>query len=241
MATELDLQLITGVDIPIPACQITLHQPTIKEIAYVGEKNFFMGAQIFLLMGIEKKGDLEKFSDFQILTTLLLDKEHTDFKKRVMEMLRLCFPGYEITLTPRALLFNFQGENCIIDENNFSSLQQVLRQVCCISRKDNMEEFNPADDVAAEIARKLQRGRERVAAQKRTEEGNSSVFSQYLSVLSIGLGIPLNQTCNMTIYQVYDLMERYALYRSWDIDLRARLAGGKPNRQVDDWTKIIHK
>ena len=40
---DIQLALITGVDIPIPECQLILHQPTIKEISMIGEKAFFTG------------------------------------------------------------------------------------------------------------------------------------------------------------------------------------------------------
>ena len=43
------LALMAGIDIPIPECQIILHQPTIKEIAYLGESNFFTGVQCLCL------------------------------------------------------------------------------------------------------------------------------------------------------------------------------------------------
>ena len=43
MELDLRLALMSGIDIPIPECQLVLHQPTIKEIAYIGEKNFFIG------------------------------------------------------------------------------------------------------------------------------------------------------------------------------------------------------
>ena len=36
---DIRLALITGVDIPIPECQITAHQPSIKEIAMIGEES----------------------------------------------------------------------------------------------------------------------------------------------------------------------------------------------------------
>ena len=42
---DIKLALMTGVDIPIPECQITLHQPTIKEISMIGEEDFFIGVQ----------------------------------------------------------------------------------------------------------------------------------------------------------------------------------------------------
>lgn len=35
-----DLLLLSGNDIPFMEAQITIHQPTIKEIAYIGRKYF---------------------------------------------------------------------------------------------------------------------------------------------------------------------------------------------------------
>ncbi len=40
---DIDLALFTGVDIPVPSCQIIIHQPTIKEIALIGDTDFFIG------------------------------------------------------------------------------------------------------------------------------------------------------------------------------------------------------
>ena len=42
---DLSLALATGIDIPIPECQLVVHQPTIKEIGAVGEKEFFTAIQ----------------------------------------------------------------------------------------------------------------------------------------------------------------------------------------------------
>ena len=42
---DIRLALMCGTDIPIPQLQLTLHQPRIKEIAFLGESNFFVGVQ----------------------------------------------------------------------------------------------------------------------------------------------------------------------------------------------------
>ena len=39
-----ELLLITGNDIPFAPAEITIHQPTIQEIAYIGEDAFLNGA-----------------------------------------------------------------------------------------------------------------------------------------------------------------------------------------------------
>jgi hypothetical protein len=39
----------------------------------------------------------------------------------------------------------------------------------------------------------------------------------------------LEDCMNLTIYQLYDLVERYMLYVNWDMDIRSRLAGATPD------------
>ena len=88
--------------------------------------------------------------------------------------------------------------------------------------------LNPADAKAREIAEKLMRGRQRVAAQK--GETNTSIFSQYLSIITVGLhSMSLQDATELTMFQLYDLVERYMLYINWDMDIRSRLAGAKPD------------
>jgi hypothetical protein len=95
------------------------------------------------------------------------------------------------------------------------------------------------DAKAREIADKLMRGRQRVAAQN--GESNTSIFSQYLSTLTVGLHSMSFEDCiNLTVYQLYDLIERYMLYINWDLDIRSRLAGGKSEAPTENWMKNIH-
>ena len=50
----------------------------------------------------------------------------------------------------------------------------------------------------------------------------------------------LQDVMNLTMYQLYDLIERYSLYINWDIDIRSRLAGAKMDREPENWMKNIH-
>lgn len=217
MIEDLTLRLASGVDIPIVECQITLHQPSIKEIGMLGESKFFMAIQCLCIdkrleVDPSEEAEYKDITNFQMFLALMTDKRSTDKRDEIMDALGVLFPKYKVQVLPRALMFNQGENNAIIDENNFSSLQDILRRVSCLSDGDNGS-FNPANEAAAEIARKLQRGRQRVAAQKQQSgEGSSSVFSQYLSILSVGLHMPLSELLDMTIFQVYDLVERYTLF-----------------------------
>lgn len=240
---DLRLALMAGTDIPVPECQAILHQPTIKEIAFIGNEDFFIGVQTLCLyksMFVEDKKVLEEINNFQIFMTVMNDKECADKKRDVIQILTLLFPGAQILFTPRSLVINGLPSGSItIDATNFEPFQEALRLIFC-SKNGPMDQqaFNPADDKAREIAQKLMRGRQRVAAQK--GESNSCVFTQYISILTVALRIPPRELLNCTMYQLYDLMERYSLYNAWDLDVRVRLAGGKPDSQPDNWMKNIH-
>ena len=238
------LAMMCGTDIPIPHCQLTVHQPKIKEIALIGEQDFFIGAQTLTLnktMFIEDKEGLANTSNFQIFMMIMSEKEAKDKKLAVQQVFTLIFPNNNILFTPNSLIFmSAGGEKIIIDEDNFDYFQDVLKMVFC-SRNGPMDQqaFNPANDKAKEIAQKLMKGRERIAAER--GDTNASVFSQYLSILTVGLqSMSMQDLMDLTMFQLYDLVERYSLYVNWDIDIRSRLAGGKPDKSPDNWMKNLH-
>ena len=240
---DIRLALMCGIDIPIPECELTIHQPKIKEIALVGEEDFFLGIQTLCLqktMFTQDETGLENTNNFQIFMMIMTEKEGYEKKLAVQQVNELFFPGMKVTFTPRSMIFMGQGTSVTIDENNFEILQSYISDICCLkSGPMDQQTFNPANEKAKEIAEKLMRGRQRVAAQK--GQTKSSIFSQYLSILTIGLeSMSLQNAMDLTIFQLYDLVERYMLYISWDMDIKSRLAGGKPESKPDDWMKNIH-
>ena len=236
------LALMTGVDIPIPELQLVIHQPTIKEISMVGEQDFFIGIQVLCINKntyIQDESLLANTTNFQIFMAMVNEKETADKKAAVLQVLTLLFPQFKIIFTPRSMMLS-QGEiNIIIDEGNFEILQEILIQQFCLKGTDQ-EQFNPQSKKAREIAQKLMKARQKVAALK-AQENSGSVFSQYLSTLTVGLhSMSLKDCMELTMYQLYDLIERYGLYLNWDIDIRSRMAGAKVDKPVENWMKQIH-
>ena len=105
------LALTCGTDIPIPSCKLILHQPTIEEISYVGNTNFFIGVQTLCLhksMFVEDKNVLEDITSFQIFMMIMNDKETLEKKNCTLQVLYLLFPNYRIILTPMSILFQLE-------------------------------------------------------------------------------------------------------------------------------------
>ena len=238
------MALMTGIDIAVPELQLTLHQPSIKEISMIGEQEFFIGIQVLTVkknLYIQDEAVLAQTSNFQIFMTMINEKQMADKKMAVLQVLSLIIPKFKVVFTPRSMILNSPEVNITIDEDNFEFLQKVLIAQFCLSGS-GQESFNPKGKKANEIAQKLMKARQKVATQKAAEGGSEkSMFNQYLSILTVGLSsMSLFDLMELTMYQLYDLIERYMLYINWDIDIRSRMAGAKADKPVENWMKQIH-
>ncbi len=244
---------MTGIDIPIPECNIVIHQPTIKEISLIGEEEYFSAIQILCLDKASLVQDetlLTDLNNFKIFMAIITDKTSINKKKAVQQVFPLLFPNYSIIIAKKSLVFTLNDNNelkeksepVLIDETNFDFFQEILKQICCLSHNSMQKAgFNPQSKAAKDIADKLMRARQRVAQQK-NENSNGSILGQYVSILTIAINSMSLQDCiNLTLYQLFDLLERFGLYAAWDIDIKVRLAGGSGNEsQPDNWMKNIH-
>ena len=241
---DIRLALMTGIDIPIPQMQLTLHQPTIQEISFLGEQDFFTAVHLLTLdkeVLIEDESVSSQLTNFQVLMKVI---EQMDANKKapLYSLFSLLFPEHRMVLMPKSIvLMGNETENVMIDENNFQTFQDVLKEVLCVSNlfQGNNVVYKPANAAAKRIADKIMRGRRKVAEMK--EKSNDSVFARYISILTIGLASMTLQDCTaLTMFQLFDLVERFNLFTEWDINLRARLAGGTPKSEAENWMKSIH-
>ena len=238
---------MAGIDIPIPELQLTIHVPVIKEIALMGETKFFMAVQYLCLDKeslIQDEILLSSLTNLQVLMKVLEQSQDKDKKNAVIMLLTLLFPDYIPVITRNSIILTKQGENqpLLIDDNNFDIFQSVLKEILCVNSlfQGNNVIYNPANDRAKEIAEKLMRGRRKVAEIK-SKGNNESVLTRYISILTIGSNTMSLEDClNLNMFQIFDLMERYNAFIEWDVDLRVRLAGGKPDKPVESWMRDIH-
>lgn len=240
------LALMTGVNIPIPELQLVIHQPTLKEISMMGEKEFFTAIHFLCVEKealVQDKSLLQNLTNFQVLMKVMEQLKGREERNAFTTLLSLLFPDFRPMITPNSIIFANPEtqQNIMIDNNNFQILQDSLKEVLCVNNifQGGNVIYNPLNKRAKEIADKLMRGRRKVAELK--EKSNDSVITRYLSILTIGIhSMTLNDCINLTLYQLFDLVERFTLYTKWNIDLRIRLAGGEVKQETEDWMKNIH-
>jgi hypothetical protein len=236
-----ELLLLSGNDVPFPQAQLVIHVPTLKEIGYIGEENFHMGCHFVIFdknsLSQEDKNNLGDLSNFDIFMSVMNSHEKSIHKTNALSVLSLLFPNYEIKFEKDKMLLQKENFSSIINEQNYEDFKEILVQIFCLER-DEKENVNPADALAAKIAEKIKKGKEKVAKSKGEGVKKLNIYSRYISIL--GVGNNLIDYLNYTIYQLRDQFERFQLKESNDIYIKAKLAGAQNMEEVDNWMEDIH-
>lgn len=226
MAIKGDLaQIYVGCPVKIEKCNIAISQPCIKDICVFGEDNFLMGVQVFTsverIVSPVKEGNsrLAMLEDFQVLMVML--NEDKNLQKDVIEFFKLIFPDYIIRFDPGSISFLIDGNKRIVGQinpMNFEEFEYYLKVLFLPQGSSKVEEYNPANEAAAKIAEKLKRGnqiRQQLALEE--DKGASSLFTNYISILSVGMNISLESLFNYTPFQLYDTFMRYGKKVAFDL------------------------
>ena len=241
-----DLLLLSKNDIPFPEGQLVIHTPTIKEIGLIGEENFFMGCEMLNFskdnLNIEDKSVLEQMSDFDILMQIMLQQDSTLQKTKISVYLlfSLLFPNYQMSITQQGFTFvkEEDGKEAYINNKNFSAFKELITKMFCLQKNGEKEDYNPGGDLARQIADKLKKRHQKLAELSGSQK--ISIFSRYISILSIGMNIGINELLEYSVYQLFDTFTRYELKISYDTYVQAKMAGAKDIKDPDNWMKDIH-
>lgn len=247
-----EVLLITGTDIPFIQAELVIHQPTIQEIAYIGERAFFTGIHFLnfkkdMILSTEQLMQVRNVSDFNILMSMLQDKNPlSQENKTYLEMvLTLMFPNYQIHFFPSMIaIVKEGGENHIINDTNFDEFKTIIEQMYAmdLSNEKGQRDYDPADPLARKIVDKIMQGRKKVAQMKNqnSEGQDASIISRYISILAVGEQKDINSFKDYTVYQLFDEFRRFTLKQNFDINLRARMAGAQDLEQPEDWMQDFH-
>lgn len=240
-----DLLLLSGVDIPFQQAQISIHQPTIKEISFIGEEAFFIGCELLNfskdILATEDKTNLEDRTNFEVLMSIMKDKSLTAQKGKVsaLMVLTLIFPGYEIHIQKDCISLVKEDDVHNINNQNFEDFKKIIVAMFCLKERSADQEYNPAGKKAKELAEKMKKGRQKAAAAK-GEVQKVSLLGRYVSILSVGENKGFDTLLDYTVYQLFDEFNRFELKQKYDIYVQAKMAGAKDLEEVDNWMKDIH-
>ena len=243
------LLLICGNDIPFPEAQLTIHQPTLREIGYITEQRFWPSCELLkfdknFLSEEDKKGLLDR-TNFNIIMTMIQEKniESQEARVNVLSLLSLLFPTRKIFIGRRSIqLRDYHSEKEYdvgeINEENFEIFKKILIDMFCLTNEEN-KQYNPSGDLAKKIAEKIKKGRAEKA--RLSTDTNISILSRYISILAVGQQKDINVLKNYTVYQLMDEFNRFMLKTGYDAWERYRIAGATGMEDPQDWLKDIHE
>lgn len=245
-----NLLLLSGNDIPFEEAQLVIHPPKLKEIAFIGEDNFWGGTEFLNfskgLLSIEDQKNLSSKSDFEVLMSVIQDSNIALTTRKVqMELvLTLLFPEYHVMFSPKEIIFqkDEQKELLKIDNSNYEIFKQIINKIFCLDelRGGPPKDYNPANAAAEILVNKFKNRRKKLAEIKKDDDSGANILSTYASILAVGAGHDLTTLMNYTVFQLMDEFQRYRLKMEWDINLQAKMAGAQKLKDAENWMKNIH-
>ena len=238
-----DLLLLSGNDIPFRMGRCSIHQPTISEISYIGEEAFQIGSRFLLFnkdnLQMQDKTGLEDQSNFHIFMSVMNSTESAKHKTDAMMVLTLMFPNAKVKIDKDKILLQLENFESSVNEYNFDEFQNIIRQMFCLNNMNGDSQYNPADALASKIAEKFKK-RQQQLANKKEEKQKVNIFSQYISILAVGLQKDINELMQYTVYQLFDEFERFRKKQDFDVYVQAKMAGAKDIEEVENWMEDIH-
>lgn len=243
-----ELLLLSKNDIPFIPAQISIHQPTLKEIAYIGEEAFYSGCEMLQFskdnLKEEDRINLEQYTNFDILMSMINMKDISIQKNKtcMLMVLSLIFPEYRITFNKHAIVLS-KGEKDnleehILDNSNFEQFKEIVVQMFCLNFGQEDSDYNPGGALSKKIAEKLKQRKNKLMEQKGDQK--ISILSRYMSILAVGQQKDMNDYLNYSVYQLFEEFTRYELKINYDLYFQAKLAGAQDLKEAEDWMKDIH-
>ena len=243
-----NFMLLSGNDIPFPGAKINIRQPRLKDIALLGEEIFFLGCGMLNfskdLLNISDKSDLDNYTDFDILLTLLNSPAKEDSLKSgvaaAKSVLTLLFSDREIVFDKTGIILKKSNKDfTYINHLNFLEFKEILIKMFNLNNMSGLKEYNPEGASAQRIVDKLKERHRQLA--KRMGGKESDIFGRYVSILAVGEGKDMNELFQYTVYQLYDEIARFNAKREYDTIFKAKLAGAQKLDEVQDWTLDINE
>ena len=172
----------------------------------------------------------------------LASQFHSESALMVLDLL---FPNYVLAQNAQLGIMIFTSKKDPsqvghINSDNFDAFKDILKVTLCLDKTSSSTEYNPSGDLAKKIADKFKKRNQKLAELK-SKPNKVSVFSRYVSILTVGTQQDFNSIMNYTVYQLFDQFERLQLKIAYDSYVKARLAGAKDIKEPEDWMKDVHE
>lgn len=225
---DLDCKLISGkivyVD-NIPIYSVSLD--TIFDIGYSYYNSIL--SQFCVSAELISKVKGSEIEDCDIFNFLFNNcKVHKDLLNDIMCFI-IIFTRSEVLFNKKDNKFDIIQKDKIIgsiDNNNFLKIRNIIKKRNGISSTSE-DCDNPANEKARQLILMRNKFRKKISDMKSNEDGSDITFSDLVGILSNGLHMEISQVCKYDIYQFNDQFNRLKMFKNYDVNIQALLAGAK--------------
>ena len=217
----LDLNLKMLSNTPILVRNIRIYPVSINQIAEFGYLKYNQGIKILCIKEIEIKSMINKeISPFAFLRMNMLFDPH--IKKLLSELLAL--------ICQENVIYSEKQDGFIIgkellNSSNFDEVIDIIRIRNSLESEYEIVE-NPSNEKARMILKKRQIFRNKLM--KKNNE-NSLYLYDLVSIVSVGLKIPIIKVMEYSLYQLSDQFKRLIEKENFDTNIAALIHGANKN------------
>lgn len=187
---------------------------------------------------IEFELDITYPSDFSVFIYLL--KTFPDLRSNFESFLYIIFPNLRKIAWAPTLNLTLSGREPIdFTEDMFTEVKDiVLSSLNYKTAEEKSAEFNPANNMASEIAEKIKRAKEK-RNRETTANSTESPLADMSSILASSSNLSIQEVMDMTYPQLVIQYERSSLLLGFVNQIRASAFGGLDPDDIIDWTKTL--
>jgi hypothetical protein len=215
-----ELRLLKGSSFFVDGIEIKPFK--IGEIVEIGYVKYQQLMNVFALEVEDILKDIpEEFNDVTIFD-LFLNSGISELYNLLIDSINLFFHPKNLQVIKDDNLIFIDDK--IINRNNWTQISNIVKLQNCFKKE---EKYNPADPRTAELLRKRDEARNKIAKAKGSD-GDSLNFSDLVSILSAnGNGIDIFNVWDLTFYSFNNQFARMKMLEEYDISIRSLLAGAK--------------
>lgn len=258
-------KVFAGAPLPLPSLGLEVHQPRLREIAEVGEAEYFSAASLFINSDKEefKKTivdehfkevenvteddrrefafdlDIEFAHDIDVFLYLVYSIE--SMRSSMTAFLYTIFPQVRgVEIGRKAIKLTIAGDReALIDNKVFPTLRDVVDEALLYrAEEDREEEYVPANALAESIAEKMRRAKERRKVSS-SSTSTESPLSDMASILATSDGLSIVEVLNLTYPQLIIQHGRSSLLLGFMNQITMGAFGGLDPENLIEWTKPL--
>ncbi len=234
-----NLQITAGFPLIMNNTDLVLFQPSLREVARLGEDIFFQSVNFLSL----EKEEIEKIVGMEIGQKTIYEIKKELFKvdegaKGLIMVGLATFTKGEVKYSEGLDTFTIalNGKIEIVTDELYEEIQRGVR-LLMEDDASREEKFKPTDKKSESIANKIEQSRSRLSQESKNKNRGATLDRLIKALCTLDHSLNLLNVWDLTMRQFNDSLKSHMLYENYKIQIQSALAGAEV--KIEDWIEQI--